>query len=48
MCKTVISAGIFFIYFKILIFWAVREEGGEGWGKGGGRVKGQKIAQNEK
>ena len=31
-----ISPGIFFVFFLIKIFWAVRE------------VKGQKIAQNEK
>ena len=42
-----ISRGVFFHFFKILIFWAVR---GDGVGEGGqgGEVKGQKIAQNEK
>ena len=35
MCKVMISPGVFFHFFEILIFWAVR------------RGKGQKIAQNE-
>ena len=36
MCKMIISPGIFFQFFKILIFWI-------GWG-----VKGQKAIQNDK
>ena len=45
-----ISPGFFFIFFNILIFWAVRKGmGGGGWGWGGGRgVKGQKTIQNDK
>ena len=31
---------VFSYFFKIFIFWTVRE--------GGGRVKGKRIAQNEK
>ena len=38
MSKMMISSGVFFHLFKILIFQIVR---------GGGRVKGQKIVQNE-
>ena len=36
MCKMMISPGVFFHFYEILTFWAVRG------------VKGQKIAQNEK
>ena len=44
MCKMMIFPGFRFIFFEILIFWAVRGGArGGGWG-----VKGQKIAQNEK
>ena len=35
-CKIIKSPGLFFIFFKIMIFWVVR------------RVKGQKMAQNNK
>ena len=35
-CKIIKSPGLFFIFFKIMIFWVVR------------RVKGQKMAQNGK
>ena len=35
MCKMMISPGIFFHFFKILIFWVVKE------------VKGQKMVQND-
>ena len=38
MCKMMISPGVFFFFFGILVFWAVRGE----------REGGQKIAQNEK
>ena len=40
MSKMMISLGVFFHLFKILIFQIVR-------GGGGGGLKGQKIAQNE-
>ena len=40
----IISPGAFFHCFEIYIFQALRDGGGEG----GGAVKGQKIAQNEK
>ena len=36
MCKMIIYPEVFFILFKILIFWVVR------------RVKGQKIGENDK
>ena len=36
LCKMIIAPGIFFHFFKILIFWVFR------------RVKGQKIVQNDK
>ena len=35
MCKRIISPGIFFIFFKVLIFQVVRE------------VKGQTVTQND-
>ena len=35
--------GFFFRFFEILTFWAVTGEAG-----GGGGVKGQKLAKNEK
>ena len=38
-----ISPGIFFQFFKILIFWIVREGGG-----GGGGVKGKKQSKMTK
>ena len=36
LCKMIISRGVFFIFFKIMIFWVIR------W------VKGQKMNQNDK
>ena len=33
----------FFHFFKILVFWSFK-----GWEGGGGVVKGQKMAQNDK
>ena len=36
MCKMMVSPGIFFHFFEILFFWAVRG------------VKGEKTVQNEK
>ena len=38
MCKMMISPGVFFFFhfFKILVFWVIRE------------VKGQNMVQNEK
>ena len=44
MCKMIISPGIFFNFFKILIFWGVV---GVGW-EGGVGVKVQKMVQNDK
>ena len=41
LCKMMISWGVFFIFFEIFIFCAVR-------GGGGGEGGWQKIAQNEK
>ena len=43
MCKMMISPGVFFHFFKVLIFWVVR---GIFWFVRG--VKGQKMVQNDK
>ena len=48
MCKIIISGHFFVVFFLILIFRIVRWGWG-GWGGqfGGGRVKGQKVVQND-
>ena len=33
MCKTIITAGVFFPFFRILIFWVVRGDKGQKWQK---------------